>query len=575
MWALSYLIPYKKEIALLVVCGVMAVAGDTLLPKMIQYIIDRVVPGKNTELFLYLLGGLLAVNVVMLFAKNKRNILQRTIGEMAGRDMQSSIFRHLRKLGFAHYERHPAGETLSMFNSEVMSVIRIYRIYLPGIIDNLLFTGMAVIFMVGINLWLTLLIIPTFALYYLFGPYFERKASTYGRMSGQGRIAFNQKVYESISGLREFRSFGSQIWYHGRTYEAHKQWARVYLQAATYSFARGSFRRFTFYIGASALFVLGYFMLQHNWVTLGGFIAFTLLYMTTMFRLTQLVTQLTEQKLITHQTYPLYQFMHKKIDIEEPEDPIHLSKVKGRLTFEHVTFGYSERPNVIQDFNLDIQPGEKVAFVGTSGHGKTTLFKMIGRFYDPVSGAVKLDGVPINQLSLENLRDSIGYVFQETYLFGSSVKENIRFGKPDATDEEVVAAAKSAYAHDFIMELPDGYDTLVGERGMKLSGGQRQRIAIARMFIKQPAIILLDEATSSLDNVSEAEVQRALDEILVGRTVVAIAHRLSTVKHFDRIVVIQDGRIAEAGSYEQLIARKGQLYELEQGAAVAEGAVGS
>jgi ATP-binding cassette, subfamily B, bacterial len=565
LWALSFLRPYGKQIAWLALCAVLSVAGDTMTPKVIQYIIDHVVHQGNFRIFYGLLSLLVTVNVLMLFAKNKRNILQRTIGELAARDMQSTIFKQLRKLGFAHYERHPAGETLSMFNSEVMSVMRIYRQYMPSIIDNLLYVFVAIALLLNINAWLTLIMIPTFCLYYLFGPYFEKKAAHYGKKSGQGRIAFNQKVYESVSGFREFRAFGTQPWYHGRTYKEHKAWSRDYLSAATYGFARGSFRRITFYMGAIALFLTGYYMLKHDMVSLGGFVAFTLLYMSTMFKLTLLVTQLTEQRLIIHQTAPLYEFMHKPIEIEDPEDPIEPAAVCGRLQFENVEFSYPGQPSVIKGFNLDIKPGEKIAFVGASGGGKTTLFKMVGRFYDPTSGVVRLDGVPINQMSLEKLRNSIGYVFQETYLFGSSVKENIQFGMPSATDEEVIEAAKAAYAHDFIMQLPDGYNTQVGERGIKLSGGQKQRVAIARMFIKQPAVILLDEATSSLDNVSEYEVQQALDRVLVGRTTIAIAHRLSTVKHFDRIVVVHEGRAAEVGSYEELMARRGLLYELEQG----------
>jgi ATP-binding cassette subfamily B protein len=550
-------------VILLIVYGVLAVAGEVLTPKVIQFVIDHVLPDKDKALFLKLLGALVLVNILMLFAKNRRNILQRSVGELASRDLQTSIFSHLRKLGFAHYERHPVGETLSMFNSEVLSVLKIYRMYVPAIIDNLIFIVIALVFLFGISGWLTLIFVPTLAMYYLFGPYFERKAAQFGRLSGQGRIQFNQKIYESISGLREFRAFGSQPWYHERTLSKHKNWANVYVKAATYGFARGSFRRFSFYVGSILLVLIGYYFIKNDWITIGGFVAFTLLYMSAMFRLTVLVTQFTEQKLIIHQTYPLYQFMHKPILIDDPPNPVQLGDIQGRLTLEDVCFGYPDRPLVIQHFSLDIEPGEKVAFVGTSGNGKTTLFKMIERFYDPTSGVIKLDGVPINELSLEQLRESIGYVFQETYLFGSSVTENIRFGKPEATDEEVVEAAKAAYAHDFIMELPNGYDTLVGERGIKLSGGQKQRIAIARMFIKRPAVILLDEATSSLDNVSEWEVQRAFDEVLVGRTTIAIAHRLSTVKHFDKIVFVKDGMVAEIGTYEQLIASKGLLYELE------------
>lgn len=564
-WALSFLRPYVKKIAWLALCGLLAVAAETLTPKVIQYIIDHVIEAGDVSLFFWLIGLLVAVNLLMLAAKNIRNILQRTIGEYAARDMQMAIFRHLRRLGFAYYERNPAGETLSMFNSEVMSVQRIYRQYLPGIIDNILFVSVAVGMLLAINGWLTLIMVPTFALYYLFGPYFERKAAYYGKLSGKGRIAFNQKVYESVSGFREFRAFGSQRWYHERTYAEHKTWARDYLSAATYGFARGSYRRVTFYLGAIGLFVTGYYLHRAELISLGEFVAFTLLYMTAMFRLTVLVTQLTEQRLIIHQTAPLYEFMNKPVEIDDPAEPAELPEVRGRLTFEDVRFGYPEQPPVIQGFSLDIRPGEKVAFVGSSGGGKTTLFKMIGRFYDPTGGAIRLDGVPIGQLTLATLRESIGYVFQETYLFGSSVKENIRFGRPDATDDDIVEAAKAAYAHDFIMALPEGYDTKVGERGMKLSGGQKQRIAIARMFIKQPAIILLDEATSSLDNVSEYEVQQALDRVLVGRTTIAIAHRLSTVKHFDRIVFVHEGRAAEVGTYDELMARKGLLYELELG----------
>lgn len=565
MWALSFLKPYSKQIAVLAVCGLLSVTGETLTPKMIQYVIDHIVPEHNVSLLTKLLIALAIINIVVLIAKNARNIIQRRIGELASRDMQSAIFKHLRKLGFAHYERHPAGETLSMFNSEVASVQKIYRNYLPGVIENMMFVCVAVAILISINGWLSLIMVPTFGLYYLCGPYFERKAAKYGRQSGAARIEYNQKIYESISGMREFRAFGSQQWYHERTFGKHNNWSKVYLLSATFGFARGSFRRFTFYLGTIALFIAGYYSLQNEWVSLGGFVAFTLLYMTTMFKLTLLVTLLTEQRLIIDQTYPLYHFMHKKIEIEDPVEPVTLHKVSGRLTFEDVCFHYPQQQSVINGFNLAIEPGEKVAFVGASGNGKTTLFKMIGRFYDPSSGRIKLDGVPIDQLSLEQLRESIGYVFQETYLFGSSVKDNIRFGKPEATDDEVIAAAQAAYAHEFIMQLPEGYDTLVGERGIKLSGGQKQRISIARMFVKQPAVILLDEATSSLDNVSEAEVQKALDEVLVGRTTIAIAHRLSTVKHFDKIVMIHEGRAAEAGSYEELMERRGLLYQLELG----------
>ncbi|WP_078556339.1 ABC transporter ATP-binding protein [Bacillus alkalicellulosilyticus] len=565
LWALSFLKPYGVKICMLIVCGIFAVAGETLAPIVVQYVVDDVVPNKDMNLFFILIGSLIVINVLMLIAKNIRNLLQLTIGELASRDMRNAIFQQLRRLGFEHYEKVPAGETLALFNTEVAQVTRIYRNYLPGIIENLLFVCITFGLMLGISGWMTLIILPTFLMYYLFGPYFQKKAVAYGKMSGENRVKYAQKIYEAVSGFREFRSFGVQNWYHDGVRHVHKQWADVYRKAATFGCASGSFRRLTFYLGFIAVVLLGVYLERHDMITLGGFIAFLLLYMTTMSRLTMLVTQLTEQRLIINHTLPLYQFMRQKVLVEDPTSPIQLGKVEGRITFEQVGFGYRERPNVICDFSLDIMAGERVAFVGTSGSGKTTLLKLIGRFYDPTVGEVRIDGIPIRKMQRAELREAIGYVFQETYLFGSSVKENIRFGKPDATDAEVVEAAKAAYAHDFIMELPDGYDTLVGERGIKLSGGQKQRISIARLFIKQPAIVLLDEATSALDNVSELEVLKALDNILAGRTVVAIAHRLSTVKNFDRIVLVHEGNVAEFGTYEELIARRGLFYQLEQG----------
>jgi ATP-binding cassette, subfamily B, bacterial len=203
--------------------------------------------------------------------------------------------------------------------------------------------------------------------------------------------------------------------------------------------------------------------------------------------------------------------------------------------------------------------------VGTSGNGKSTLLKLVGRFYDPQEGEITLDGISLRELSLKQIRESMGFVFQETYLFGTTIQENIRFGHPSATDEEVIAAAKAAYAHDFIQQFPQGYETFVGERGVKLSGGQQQRISIARMFIKNPRIVLLDEATSALDNVSEWEIQRALHKLFEGRTTITIAHRLSTVKDFDRIVVVDNGGIAEVGTYDELIEQRGALYRLVEG----------
>lgn len=262
----------------------------------------------------------------------------------------------------------------------------------------------------------------------------------------------------------------------------------------------------------------------------------------------------------------IFELLDEKSDLPEPANPLKLGSVRGEVRFEQVSFGYGERGVVLEDVSLAAQPGEVVALVGPSGAGKSTLISLIPRFYDPTAGRILLDGVDIRDLTLYDLRSNIALVPQETQLFSGTVAENIRYGKPGASDAEVIEAAKAANAHEFITSFPDGYATIVGERGIKLSGGQRQRVAIARALLKNPRILILDEATSSLDSESEALVQEALEVLMQGRTTFVIAHRLSTIRSADKIVVLEAGRIVQQGTHQELLAAGGlykELYELQ------------
>ncbi len=572
LWCLSYLKPHLRLLLLLLCTMSVLSAAELLVPKFVQLFIDDVLPNADRSLFYRLLLGLFVVLAIVVVVGMAQNLIRRHLQEKTSRDVQYAMVRHLRRLGFAYYEQHPVGQTLSFLNTEVASLQNLYRNQFPWFVQGLIFSLFSVAIMIATSPRLSLIVLPCFLLYYIFGPMLERKASISGKRMAERRVEENRKAYESVSAISELRAFSAERWDLGRYLHRLNAFNASMIRTYWYAYLRGTNRRITYNIGGVAIFIYGFHLLQTGGITVGNFVSFLLYYFTAMHRLTAVVTNVTEQKVLMYQAERLYRFAQLRPQVEEAERPTPLERVEGHLHFENVSFAYPGQRNVLQGLTLDVRAGERLAIVGASGNGKSTLLKLVGRFYDPTEGRITLDGVPLRELSFETLRGALGYVFQDTYIFGSTVKENIRFGRPDASNEEVEAAAKAAFAHEFIAALPDGYDTIVGERGVKLSGGQKQRIAIARMVVHDPAIVLLDEATSALDNVSEAEVQKMFGTFLIGRTVIAVAHRLTTVKDFDRIAVIEHGRVAEIGGYEELMRSRGALYRLASGAETKEAA---
>lgn len=565
MWIISYLKAYKWQLSLFITLSSVIAFIELSIPKVLQYCIDVIFPEKQLTLFTFVLLGLAVIFSLRFVSIIFRNLLQRTVQEKAARDLQYSLFTQLRKLGFSYYERNPVGETLSLFNTDVSTVQQIYRRYFPEIVERLIMLMITTALIISINVHLFLIIIPCFLSYYLIGPYFEKKTMIWIKEAIKNKNASHKSLYDSISALVELRTFNAQQWDLKKLISALRLFHNSHLTANLFAYLRGTVRRLTVYFGALIFFIYGAKMVEQNVLSVGEFVAFTFYYFRIMWDLTTVVTLTTEQRAIILQADRLYKFIKSTPDVVEHRTPEVLTKIKGELTFNNVYFSYPRNKNVIQGFNFHINPGERIALVGSSGSGKSTILKLIGRFYDPKAGDILLDGVPLKKLSFSQLRENIGYVFQDTYLFGDSVMENIRFGNPEATNEQVSKAAKAAYAHEFIISLPQGYETPLGERGVRLSGGQKQRIAIARMFIKDPSIVLLDEATSALDNVSELGVQKAFDALLKGRTTIAVAHRLSTIRNFDRIVLLDKGRNIEMGSYEELMKKEGHFYRLSQG----------
>lgn len=382
----------------------------------------------------------------------------------------------------------------------------------------------------------------------------------------------NKQIYDSAASLLEVRHLQADEWDHRKLDERQSEWREVVYKQHFNAYMRGTVRRLSVAFGSVFIFFLGAWYVRNDQLTVGEFIAFTYLYFTVIARLTYLVTNLTEQKVISQQIVRLYRFMHQLPTVPEPEQPLRVERVIGGYRIERVRFEYEHQQDrsVLSDLSFEIQPGEHVAIVGPSGSGKSTLLKLLGRLYDPSQGSILLDGIDLRSLGSDQLRSIVGYVFQETYLFPNTVRENICFGRLEATEDEIREAARAAYALEFIEALPQGMDTLIGERGIKLSGGQKQRLAIARLFLMNPPVLLLDEATSALDNASEREVQHALEHLMRGRTTVTVAHRLSTVRHADRILVLKAGHIVEAGDYSALIALQGVFASLVQQGSLSE-----
>ena len=560
IWALSFLKPYSMKVLLLIICGVVIAVSELIIPKMFGFFIDDVLKNKNVNLFIYCLCAILFVLLLKLIATALKEYLQRYIQENSVRDLQWSVVSKLRVLGAKYLEKNSTGTIFAIVNTEVAALQQLYRRYFPEMIQHILFVSIAIYFMLDISLYLSLTIIPCFSLYYLLGPSIEKQATNIGKKLANSQIDLGQKYYESVSLIKELHVFNSFKWDSDKTLKEVGNNTDLYSKRYWYAYLRGSVRRFTYYFGAIILIIFGCYLIGEETITAGDFVSFLLLYLATMHKLTSVITLLTEQKMLMFQASKLYEFTHLQPTITEMEGAIHLNKVEGDINFENVSFSYTPNNPILKNLNFNIKSGEKIAFVGESGSGKSTIAKLMIRFYDCNSGDISIDGNPINLLSLESIRQSIGIVFQDVYIFGSTIKDNILFGNPSATEEEIIEASKAAQLHDYIIELPDQYNTKVDEKGDTLSGGLKQRVGLARLFLMNPSIVIMDEPTSALDNITEKSIQNSLDRFLKDKTVITIAHRLSTIRDYDRIYVLEHGIITESGSHEQLLAKNG-LYK--------------
>ncbi|TYR79241.1 ABC transporter ATP-binding protein [Priestia megaterium] len=566
---MEFVKPYKWQIVGTVLIGIIKFAFPLVIPLLLKYVLDDVIAAEDlsdsekiTQMVTVMGGTLFIFLVVRPPIEYYRQYFAQLVSSKVLYDIRNQLFGHIQRLSLRYYSNTRAGEVISRVINDVEQTKNFVITGLMNVWLDMLTIVIAIIIMFTMNVPLTFVSIVLLPLYAISVKYFYSRLRHLTRVRSQALAEVQGHLHERVQGISVIRSFAIEE-YEQQQFDKQNQ---NFLQKAIdhTNWNAKTFAVVNTITDLAPLIVItvaGYQVITGG-LSIGTMVAFVA-YIDRLYNpLRRLVNSSTTLTQSVASMDRVFEFIDEKYDIVDEPDAKECAQLQGHVQFENVSFAYEDEQLILHNVNLNVEKGKSVAFVGMSGGGKSTLISLIPRFYDVSAGGILIDGVNIKKYTTRSLRDQIGIVLQDTILFSDTVKNNILLGNPHATEEEVIAAAKAANAHDFIMKLPDGYDTKVGERGMKLSGGQKQRISISRVFLKNPPILIFDEATSALDLESEHYIQETLEKLAKNRTTFIVAHRLSTITHVDEIVLIENGEIVEQGSHEQLMNKKGHYYQL-------------
>jgi ATP-binding cassette subfamily B protein len=564
-YLLKRFIPYYKKYRWILVldlfCAALTTVCELALPLIIRYITDmgmNDLAGLTVQMVLRLGAFYLTLRLVDVTANYFMTSVGHTMGARIETGMRKDLFSHLQQLSYSYYDNAKIGQIMARITSDLMDVTEFAHHCPEEFFIAAVKIGVAFVILLQMDVMLTLIIFAMLPLMLIFATSFNLKMRSAFKRSRNQIGELNAKVEDSLLGVRVVKSFANEDVEEAKFKEGNEGFLRIKRQAYRYMAGFHSAIRFFDGLMYIAVVVVGAMFMIDRRIEAPDLVAF-LLYVTLLLASIRRIVEFTEQfqRGVTG-IERFIEIMDAPVEVDDAANAIVLPDVTGKMRFDKVSFRYSDNNrNVLSDIDLIVHAGENVALVGPSGSGKTTLCNLIPRFYDVSSGRILIDGYDIKDVTIQSLRSQIGIVQQDVYLFSGSVFENIQYGKPGASIEEVTRAARYAAAHDFIAALPDGYDTYVGERGVKLSGGQKQRISIARVFLKNPPVLILDEATSALDNESELLVKKSLELLSEGRTTFTIAHRLTTIRNASIILVLTENGIEEKGTHQELLAKNG------------------